>query len=116
MSLLRQSSGISRAVYSTQWYEPQARIKTEVWMIMLRSQTPSCITAGKIYVMHLENFSSVKNIYIKRRYVVHTWQIMKQLLYPPTFADTQYCTIILHDASKLRRIEAWNSAESYGVT
>ena len=28
---------------------------------------------------------------------------MKQLLCPPTFADTQYCAIVLHDAPKLPR-------------
>ncbi|XP_076632768.1 odorant receptor 13a-like [Colletes latitarsis] len=56
--LISKSNSIYRAVYSIQWYKLPTLIKSEVCMIMLRAQKPSCITAGKIYVMHLENFSS----------------------------------------------------------
>ncbi|XP_076235029.1 odorant receptor 13a-like [Calliopsis andreniformis] len=56
--LISQSFSISSATYAIQWYELPALIKNEVCMIILRSQKPSCITAGKIYVMHLENFST----------------------------------------------------------
>ncbi|KZC05825.1 Putative odorant receptor 13a [Dufourea novaeangliae] len=56
--LISQSSSISRAVYSIQWYKLPLFIKYETSMIMLRSQKPSYITAGKIYVMCLESFSS----------------------------------------------------------
>ncbi|XP_076182252.1 odorant receptor 13a-like [Ptiloglossa arizonensis] len=56
--LISQSSSIHRAVYSIQWYKLPAFLKSEVCMIMLRSQKSNYITAGKIYVMHLENFSS----------------------------------------------------------
>ncbi|XP_053981118.1 odorant receptor 13a-like [Hylaeus volcanicus] len=56
--LISESSSLNRAVYSIQWYELPAFIKNEVCMFMLRSQKPSYVTAGKIYVMHLENFTS----------------------------------------------------------
>ncbi|XP_076381187.1 odorant receptor 13a-like [Megalopta genalis] len=56
--LISQSSGIRQAVYSIQWYRLSTSIRCETWMIMLRSQKPSYITAGKLYIMHLENFSA----------------------------------------------------------
>ncbi|XP_078035686.1 odorant receptor 13a-like [Augochlora pura] len=56
--LISQSSDIRQAVYSIQWYRVSNFIRCETWMIMLRSQKPSYITAGKLYIMHLENFSA----------------------------------------------------------
>ncbi|XP_076654503.1 odorant receptor 13a-like [Halictus rubicundus] len=56
--LISQSSGISQAVYSIQWYRMSAFLRCETSMVMLRSQKPSYITAGKLYIMHLENFSA----------------------------------------------------------
>ncbi|XP_076230127.1 odorant receptor 22c-like isoform X2 [Nomia melanderi] len=58
--LISQSVGISRAVYSIQWYKVSTFVKYEALMIMLRSQRPSYISAGKIYIMQLESFASVK--------------------------------------------------------
>ncbi|OAD54307.1 Odorant receptor 85e [Eufriesea mexicana] len=57
--LMQQSFSISTAVYSIQWSQLPTFVKDEVCMIILRSQKPSCITAGKIYVMHLENFLAI---------------------------------------------------------
>lgn len=41
---------------------------------MLRSQKPSQITAGKFYVMHLENFNAVKNHISLSRYFIKKYQ------------------------------------------
>ncbi|CAK9833675.1 Odorant receptor 13a [Anthophora retusa] len=57
--LIRQSFSISTAAYSIQWCQLPTFIKDEVCMIILRSQKPSYITAGKLYVMHLENFTAI---------------------------------------------------------
>lgn len=40
-------------------------------MIILRSQRPSFITAGKLYIMHLENFTAVRFYYMfkKKKYI-----------------------------------------------
>jgi len=56
-----QSSMISKTVYTIAWYELPVLFKTEIYLLMLRSQKPSKITAGKFYVMHLENFNAVRN-------------------------------------------------------
>ncbi|XP_012230552.1 odorant receptor 13a-like [Linepithema humile] len=58
-ALINESSMISRVVYTIAWYELPAWFKTEICLLMLRSQKPSKITAGKFYVMHLENFNAV---------------------------------------------------------
>ncbi|XP_043785588.1 odorant receptor 13a-like [Apis laboriosa] len=57
--LMRQSFNISIAAYSIQWYQLPIFIKDEIYMIILRSQKPSFITAGKLYIMHLENFTAI---------------------------------------------------------
>lgn len=56
---MRQSFNISIAAYSMQWYQLPTFIKNEICMIILRSQRPSFITAGKLYIMHLENFTAI---------------------------------------------------------
>nr|QHN69101.1 odorant receptor 15 [Sirex noctilio] len=58
-NLIVQSSMVSKTAYSVNWYEASILIKAEILFIILRSQKPSCITAGKFYVMCLENFSTV---------------------------------------------------------
>ncbi|KYM76819.1 Putative odorant receptor 13a [Atta colombica] len=48
-----------KTVYTITWYELPVSFKTEICLLMLRSQKSSKITAGKFYVMHLENFNAV---------------------------------------------------------
>ncbi|KAF3054293.1 Odorant receptor 110 [Nylanderia fulva] len=58
-ALIYESSIISKIMYSTCWYELPISFKTEICLLMLRSQKSNKITAGKIYVMNLENFNAV---------------------------------------------------------
>ncbi|KAM0732133.1 Odorant receptor 13a [Formica fusca] len=58
-ALIYESSMISRTIYTIAWYELPISFKTEICLLMLRSQKSSKITAGKFYVMHLENFNAV---------------------------------------------------------
>ncbi|GAB1862430.1 Odorant receptor [Camponotus japonicus] len=58
-ALIYESSMISRIMYTIAWYELPTLFKTEVCLLMLRSQKSSKITAGKFYTMHLENFNTV---------------------------------------------------------
>ncbi|KYN10084.1 Putative odorant receptor 13a [Trachymyrmex cornetzi] len=58
-ALIYESSMIYKTVYTIAWYELPVLFKTEICLLMLRSQKPSKITAGKFYVMHLENFNAV---------------------------------------------------------
>lgn len=60
---LPQSSMVSRTIYTIAWYELPISFKTEICLLMLRSQKSSKITAGKFYVMHLENFNAVSRNY-----------------------------------------------------
>ncbi|XP_018404157.1 PREDICTED: odorant receptor 13a-like [Cyphomyrmex costatus] len=57
-ALIYESSMIYKTVYTIAWYELPVLFKTEICLLMLRSQKPSKITAGKFYVMHLENFNA----------------------------------------------------------
>ncbi|XP_076479271.1 odorant receptor 13a-like [Bombus vancouverensis nearcticus] len=57
--LIQESFSISTAVYSIQWSQLATFIKDEMCMIIVRSQRPSYITAGKLYIMHLENFTAI---------------------------------------------------------
>ncbi|KAI4484766.1 hypothetical protein M0804_007332 [Polistes exclamans] len=59
--LIYESSMVSKTVYSIKWYQISTPIKSEICMMILRSQKPCYITAGKIYVMHLENFNAILN-------------------------------------------------------
>ncbi|KAL0107169.1 hypothetical protein PUN28_015591 [Cardiocondyla obscurior] len=57
--LIYESSMIYKTMYTIAWYKLPILLKTEIHLLILRSQKPSKITAGKIYVMHLENFNGV---------------------------------------------------------
>ncbi|XP_024873688.1 odorant receptor 82a-like isoform X3 [Temnothorax curvispinosus] len=57
------SSMVYKTVYAIAWYKLPILLKTEIHLLILRSQKPSKITAGKFYVMHLENFTGVRNHY-----------------------------------------------------
>lgn len=50
-------------MYNIFWYELPISFKTEICLFMLRSQKSNKITAGKIYVMNLTNFSMVRRNY-----------------------------------------------------
>ncbi|XP_011640361.2 odorant receptor 13a-like [Pogonomyrmex barbatus] len=60
-ALIYESSMIYKSVYTITWYKLPVLFKTEICLLMLRSQKPSKITAGKFYIMHLENFNAVRN-------------------------------------------------------
>jgi len=66
-----QSSIISRVVYTIAWYDLPVSFKMEIYLLMLRSQKPSKITAGKFYIMHLENFNAV----------IHSFQCFIKMFY-----------------------------------
>ncbi|XP_077272939.1 odorant receptor 13a-like [Temnothorax americanus] len=58
-ALIYESSMVYKTVYAIAWYKLPILLKTEIHLLILRSQKPSKITAGKFYVMHLENFNAV---------------------------------------------------------
>ncbi|TGZ48347.1 Odorant receptor [Temnothorax longispinosus] len=59
-ALIYESSMVYKTVYAIAWYKLPILLKTEIRLLILRSQKPSKITAGKFYVMHLENFTGVR--------------------------------------------------------
>lgn len=58
--IVKKSLSIGTAAYSIQWFQIPLFVKDEMCMIMARAQKPTYITAGKLYIMHLENFTAVK--------------------------------------------------------
>lgn len=71
---------ISRTMYTIAWYELPTLFKTEICLLMLRSQKSSQITAGKFYTMHLENFSVVRN-YIILEKCMRILHVNKKIFY-----------------------------------
>lgn len=73
---------VSRIMYTIAWYELPISFKTEVCLLMLRSQKSSKIIAGKFYIMHLENFNAVrKNYYIFRKIYENSTCKQKNILF-----------------------------------
>jgi len=94
---------IYKTVYTIAWYELPVSFKTEICLLMLRSQKSSKITAGKFYVMHLENFNAVRNyhflyhkMYKKYSCNIH---IIKNILIL-IFLGVEHGCLILHVAPK----------------
>lgn len=54
-----QSTMIGQAAYSMNWYKASGDVKTEVYLIILRSQKPCYLTAGKLYAMSMQSFGGV---------------------------------------------------------
>ncbi|XP_053598892.1 odorant receptor 13a-like [Microplitis demolitor] len=59
--LINDSLRTNEAAYSTNWYSHHFShtIKTELILMILRSQRPSYLSAGKFHLMSLENFSTI---------------------------------------------------------
>ncbi|XP_020706849.2 odorant receptor 13a-like [Athalia rosae] len=57
--LINQSSAVSDAAYSTNWYLATESFKADVIFVIVRGQKPSRITAGKFNVMCMEHFGTV---------------------------------------------------------
>ncbi|NP_001177568.1 odorant receptor 192 [Nasonia vitripennis] len=55
---------IYEACYATNWYRKDFSVRSKKIMnlMMIRSQKPSYLTAGKIYVLGLENFAAVMRV------------------------------------------------------
>lgn len=72
---------ISRIMYTIAWYELPTLFKTEICLLMLRSQKSSKITAGKFYIMHLENFNTVRNYHIILEKCMRILHVNKKIFY-----------------------------------
>ncbi|XP_046746066.1 odorant receptor 13a-like [Diprion similis] len=57
--LISQSLAVSEAAYATKWFKLSKNLKTDVRLIIVRSQKPAKITAGKFNVMCLEHLATV---------------------------------------------------------
>nr|AXM05195.1 odorant receptor [Campoletis chlorideae] len=57
--IMDYSVGISDNVYSVNWYNMNPKAQKMLLMIMKRSLTPCQITAGKLFVISMENYSAV---------------------------------------------------------
>ncbi|XP_067209602.1 odorant receptor 13a-like isoform X2 [Linepithema humile] len=57
--ILDQSSNIYKSTYACCWYALPLNSQQDVMLILIRSHTPCRIMAGKMFVMSLQNFSSI---------------------------------------------------------
>ncbi|XP_034947666.1 odorant receptor 13a-like [Chelonus insularis] len=57
--LIKYSSIISNAIYSTNWYESKEPVKIEIITLIHRAQKPCFLTAGKFQQMSLESFNTI---------------------------------------------------------
>nr|QHN69166.1 odorant receptor 35 [Sirex nitobei] len=57
--IISQSQSVSYAVYETEWFDCPAQVAKMLLVLMIRTKQSLCITAGKLYVMNLENFTSI---------------------------------------------------------
>ncbi|XP_043275587.1 odorant receptor 9a-like [Venturia canescens] len=57
--IIDYSESISNYAYSVNWYNLSPKAQKMLILIMKRSMTPCQLTAGKIYVMSMENYSAV---------------------------------------------------------
>ncbi|XP_011878673.1 PREDICTED: uncharacterized protein LOC105567977 [Vollenhovia emeryi] len=60
--LIDHSSGLQNAIYNCDWYKISLRSRGLLRFTLLRTTRPCQIKAGKIFVMSLENFSSILQV------------------------------------------------------
>lgn len=96
-------------MYTIAWYELPLLLKTEIYLLILRSQKPSKITAGKFYVMHLENFNAVRYHYFLHYKIYQNYEIftiyvyihtIKKYSYLNLFIGVEHGCLVLHVASQ----------------
>jgi len=56
---LRQSLAVQQAAYESRWYNSSRRFKKHIIYLVMRSQKPVRLTAGKFFAVSLEGFSEV---------------------------------------------------------
>ncbi|XP_043279602.1 odorant receptor 13a-like [Venturia canescens] len=59
--IIYHSSTIGNAAFSVKWYDSSSYIKMGIFFIILRSQKPNCLTAGKFYKMCMTSFATILN-------------------------------------------------------
>ncbi|XP_043274840.1 odorant receptor 4-like [Venturia canescens] len=57
--ILDHSSSICNSAYSVDWHNLKPRVQKLFILIMIRSQRPCVISAGSVYTITMENFSSI---------------------------------------------------------
>ncbi|KAL6441741.1 hypothetical protein ACFW04_003678 [Cataglyphis niger] len=60
--IIDHSNGFHRVIYSCNWYNISLRSKKLLRFTLLRASKPCQIKAGKMYVMSMENFSSILQV------------------------------------------------------
>ncbi|XP_072757407.1 odorant receptor 9a-like [Anoplolepis gracilipes] len=60
--LIDHSSGLQEAIYNCDWYKFSLRSRQLLRFTLMRAMKPCQIKAGKMYIMSLENFSSMLKV------------------------------------------------------
>jgi hypothetical protein len=76
LACLLQCESVVRAAYESPWYEASAGFQRSIRIMVVRSMKPFRLTGGKLYVMSLDTFVTVRHfgaslktsyIYVTRR-------------------------------------------------
>jgi hypothetical protein len=59
-----QNNTLSSAIYMSKWYEYNVTSKRALIILMERSKRPMIVTAGKVFDLSLQTFTTVKSIRI----------------------------------------------------
>ncbi|XP_070165637.1 uncharacterized protein [Polyergus mexicanus] len=81
--LIDHSSGLQEAIYSCEWYKISLRSRQLLRFTLMRVVKPCQIKAGKIYVMSMENFSSILQVSM-------SYFTMLTSIYKMSFYDNHY--------------------------
>jgi hypothetical protein len=57
-----KSIAVNYAAYNCHWYKHSMRVKKLLQMVIMRSQIPAQLTAGKFYTVSLRTFSEVRKV------------------------------------------------------
>ncbi|XP_028045664.2 putative odorant receptor 85d [Monomorium pharaonis] len=60
--LIDYSSGVREAIYNCDWYKMSIKSRYLVRFTLLRTTKPCQIKAGKMFLMSMENFSSILQV------------------------------------------------------
>ncbi|KAK7792724.1 hypothetical protein R5R35_003738 [Gryllus longicercus] len=60
--IINESNNFALAVYNNRWYEESTKFKFSVKMVLMRSQKPLQLVAGKFYTVSLESFARLLNM------------------------------------------------------
>lgn len=113
LSPLFQSEAISHAAYSIPWYQYPCSLRNPTNLLMIRSQRPVRLTAGKFVALSLETFASVSPHFLFPHYFPYFPYFVSSSFVSD---DIHRCLVFHHDTKrKLTSIQPRNNHYSLSL-